>query len=148
MNTKILYNMSDIMMGKGMRKILVASVLMGSFIGIANADTVVNDVAKIAATSYVSTAVQTRVSAEGVLKNGSNNVQNTGFVSDVDITGEGLDKKITVTKTALKDADSGSGNVVKNITVTANNQIHVEKSNVEIPVGSRSSTSYTPIWVE
>ena len=95
-----------------MKKILFVSLFFGLFAAVANAETVT---AKVAATSYVQGAIETRLSA-------------------------------------LDPATTGTGNIVTNVTIdstdTSNKKISLTKANVQIPVGSASATSYTPIWVE
>ena len=58
----------------------------------------------IAATTYVSTAIETRISAEEVLSS-QNSVSSSAAgttITAVDIGGEGLDKKIQLTRSYIK----------------------------------------------
>lgn len=57
-------------------------------------------------------------------------------------------QQVQSNKVEAELVDNGTGNVLTGMTVSANDGVTLQRANVQIPVGSANSTTYTPIWVE
>jgi len=81
----------------------------------------------------------------GIDESGIATIDASNLKSDLDFV---YQKKLTSTGGAPNVKEDGTGNMVTGVTAETPGEVIVHKSNVQIPIGSATATTYATIWVE